>query len=183
MPGTFQPEDSYTISDLDTLKVVSDPLRVRLMEAMGQGPITVKGIAAKLGMSPKKLYYHINLLEEHGLIVVVDTQVVSGIIEKWYQLRALSFTVDKNLLAVMGDADQRRSGLDMVLDAVLGNTAADIRRALEQGLIEDQQRDPAEAEARRRSMFLQRHILHLDPAQRETFVERLKALIEEFDNV
>lgn len=60
---------------------------------------TVKQIAAKLNIPPTKLYYHFKQLEEHGLIRVVDTRLVSGIVEKLYQARAYSYRVDKGLLS------------------------------------------------------------------------------------
>ena len=37
-------------------------------------------------MKPNRLYYHVNLLEEHGLIRVTDTRLVSGIVERTYGL-------------------------------------------------------------------------------------------------
>src|SRR5688572_24810596 len=94
----FVPAESYLVTDLETLKVLADPLRLRIRELMGK-PTTVKQVAAKLDLPATKLYYHINLLEKHGLIVLVDTRVVSGIIEKHYQVSAQNVRVAKHLLS------------------------------------------------------------------------------------
>src|SRR5918912_4209068 len=98
----MQPPDRVvTITDLDRLRVIADPLRLRILETLIE-PRTVKQVAAALGLAPTKLYYHINLLERHGLIVVVDTRLVSGILEKRYQAAARCFRVDHALLALSG---------------------------------------------------------------------------------
>ena len=63
------------------------------------GPLveTVKQIAADLKTPIKKLYYHVNLLEEHGLIRITSTRVVSGIIEKQYRVTAYRLSVERAL--------------------------------------------------------------------------------------
>ena len=98
---TFEgPEEEVVIEDLETLKVLSDPLRMQIIELMGHTPRTVKQIAKQLDMTPNKLYYHIKLLEDHGLIRVVETRLVSGIVEKHYQTTAKEITVADGLLSI-----------------------------------------------------------------------------------
>ena len=62
------PEPTMMINDLESLKVFSDPLRNQIMEILAPEKLTINQIAKKLGLAPSKLYYHINLLEKHGLI-------------------------------------------------------------------------------------------------------------------
>ena len=74
MPDEFQidnypqPDDKFVINSLETLKVMADPNRLKILEEMIEGPRTVKQLASALETTATKLYYHINLLEEHGLI-------------------------------------------------------------------------------------------------------------------
>src|SRR3954452_18438405 len=98
----FEPQERIVIKDLESLKALSDPLRIQILELMLQGARTVKQIAAELKTTTTKLYYHINLLEQHGLIKVTGTRVVSGIIEKQYRLAAYSIAIDKSLLSPTG---------------------------------------------------------------------------------
>src|SRR5215204_4136406 len=91
--GEFEPEKEFVLDNLEALKVTADPTRLRLLESLVEKPLTVKEVAKKLDIASTKLYYHINLLEEHGLIRVVKQRVVSGIIEKQYRTRAYSFNV------------------------------------------------------------------------------------------
>lgn len=86
------------IDSLDALKVISDRRRLQLLEKLMQQPYTVKQLAAELAVDdPTKLYYHVRLLEEHEFIRVVETQLVSGILEKTYRATARRFEVDKEL--------------------------------------------------------------------------------------
>ena len=80
-------EEEIRISDLETLKVISDPLRVQILENIGLASdagksTSVKQLSEDLDIPQSKLYYHIKLLEKHDLVYVADTRVISGIIEK-----------------------------------------------------------------------------------------------------
>ncbi len=85
------------IDDLATLRLLSDPLRLRLIEQLGGRPTTVKALARALGIKPNRLYYHVNLLQEHGLIRVTETRLVSGIVERTYGLVARHLAVSDEL--------------------------------------------------------------------------------------
>src|SRR6476646_2888850 len=79
-----QPVAERVISDVETLKALSDPVRLRILETMvtaADEAWTVKRLAKALGTNTTKLYHHINILEERDLIRVAGTRVVSGIIE------------------------------------------------------------------------------------------------------
>jgi DNA-binding transcriptional ArsR family regulator len=104
------PADEFVIGDLETLRALTDRQRLQIMEAFarhGGAPRTVKEVARELAESPTKLYYHVNMLEEHGLLVVAESRIVSGIVEKRYTPSARSFRVDRELLsaASTGTAD------------------------------------------------------------------------------
>jgi DNA-binding transcriptional ArsR family regulator len=89
--------DLKVIEDLATLRLLSDPLRLRLIEELGAQPTTVKALAKAMGMKPNRLYYHVNLLEQHGLVRVTQTRIVSGIVERTYALVARHFAVSEAL--------------------------------------------------------------------------------------
>lgn len=174
--GAFRPAQELVINSLETLKVFSDPLRQQIIEALLGSPRTVKQLALELDLTQTKLYYHINLLEEHNLIVVSDTRVVSGIIEKQYAAAAESFRIDQALLTPgQSSGDQ---GLDAALATILDRTIADIRVSLRHGAIST---DPTLPQQRR--MMLMRAISRLTDAQAAEFYRRLEALLDEFDRV
>ena len=163
------PQAEFVIQDIETLRAISDPLRIRLLELMAQ-PQTVKEIAAQLGVGKTKLYYHLNLLEKHGIIRVARTRVVSGIIEKSYQVAAFSFRPAKELL-LRGD-EGKAHGVAIV-ESILDATRTDLTHSLNTG-------QAALGEAvQAKQLLLGRVVMSLTPEQAVSFYERFEALLTE----
>ena len=172
--GAIQPEDILVIDSLETLKIVADPLRLKILELLRSAPHTVKQLAAALHTPLKKLYYHVNLLEEHGLIRVTSTRVVSGIIEKQYQVTAYRLSVDRALLApdeTSGDS------LDAFLSMILDHAKSEIKKSVRAGLIEVSEHKSLQE----RGLLLGRRWIRMSPAQADEFLVRLKELEREFE--
>jgi predicted transcriptional regulator len=165
-----------TIDDLDTLKVVSDSFRIQILEVLVSKPQSVNQIAEKMGLAPSKLYYHINLLEKHGLIQVVDTTLHGNIIEKHYWVTAFNIRLDDNLcsFSVTEDMDNIASIMVVPIDA----TRNDIIRSLEARRFA---RDQG-AEEHPRQVMIYREVSNLSDEQANDFIARFKALTEEFES-
>jgi len=172
-----KPIPEYVVNDLDTLKVLADPLRIQIIELVTHEPRTVKHVAAVLDLPPTKLYYHIKLLEEHHLIRVVDTRIVSGIVEKQYQATALSYHVNKTLFSPTSPTGLE--GLDVMLRGLFDDTKADIQESVEAGAIDVQTPENPD-EPVNRTLMIARNTLHLTPERAEDFYRRLRALIQEY---
>jgi DNA-binding transcriptional ArsR family regulator len=127
------PPGIHVLDNPETIRVIADPVRLRLLELLRQQTRTVTELADLLDVPRTRLYYHVRLLEDHGLITVDDTRVVSGITEKRYRVTAYRFSVAKSLLGASGDDN---SPLDVYLSVVLDEAAAEIRRAIDAGLID-----------------------------------------------
>lgn len=163
------PQAEFVIEDIETLRAISDPLRLRLLELMAQ-PQTVKEIATQLGVGKTKLYYHLNLLEKHGIIRVARTRVVSGIIEKSYQVTAFSFRPAKELL-LRGD-EGKAQGVAIV-ESILDATRADLTHGLKSGQVALGKEEEA------KQILLGRVVMSLTPEQAASFYERFEALLTE----
>lgn len=118
----------FYIRDLEALRIVSDPLRVRILGA-ASNPATVKEIGASLGVAPGKLYYHVELLERHGLLVVDSSRIVSGITEKRYRTVSRDIRVDRTVLGTGAP----ELALDALLAAVFDATRAEAERSARAG--------------------------------------------------
>lgn len=170
-----QPDNVFVINDVETLRVVADPLRLRLLDVLRRGPSTVKQLAAVLDVPLKKLYYHINLLEACALIRVVGTRVVSGIIEKQYQVAAYRLSVDRAFLSPASDSWPNRENIDVFLSVVLDHTRSVIKESMQAGLI-----DPEETSLWKGGFALGRMALRLSPYHAEALHARLVELSREF---
>lgn len=169
---TFVPADMITITDLDTLKVLADPLRLRIRELMTE-PCTVKQIATELDIPPTKLYYHINLLEKHGLITVVDTRIVSGIIEKQYQVSARTVRVARALLSPSGaEGDE---SINVTMNGLIEDMRNDLRDSMHAGLF-----DMSDDAPPHRGMHLSSARFALTDEQASDFYHKLENVFKEF---
>ncbi|MGZ3637296.1 MAG: helix-turn-helix domain-containing protein [Ktedonobacterales bacterium] len=175
MPPKDSPIDVFMINDLETLNVVADPLRVRILDLLRGEPQTVKQLNEILRIGVSKLYYHMRLLEQHHLIHVYETRVVNGILEKHYQATAYKLSVDHALFSSSPATSSSTTGLDVFLSAVLDETRKDIQHSVREGLIELTNVAPLE-----RQLYLGRCWARLSPTQAQQFRARLDALADEF---
>jgi DNA-binding transcriptional ArsR family regulator len=170
-----QPVAERVISDVETLKALSDPLRLRILETMvtaADEAWTVKRLAAALGVGPTKLYHHVNILEEREFIRVAGTRVVSGIIEKSYRLAQLSVRLDRALLS--GSSEDVQSSVHDVMAVIFDSVRDEIEQGLRGGLVQAGENDPLRE-------LLIRGLTRIHPDRAAELRERLRALLEEYD--
>ncbi len=166
-----------TISDVETLRALSDPVRLRILETLIQAPHepwTVKRIATALGVGPTKLYHHVAILEERQLIRVAGTRVVSGIIETSYRIAQLSVRLDRALLS-SAPADEATAAVEQILRSLFYAAREDVGAALRSGKM---QLDPADGSS---LGLLRQDLAHLTDERAVAFKARLVALLDEFD--
>ena len=168
--------DIFTITDIETLKAVSTPFRQSLMRLMAEKPRTVKEMARELDMPPSRLYYHVNQLEKHGIIRVVETRLVSGILEKRYQISARDFRVDRSLLAP--GSEQEMAAIETMLQSTFEVAEKEIRRGLRAGAIDMSRTIPEPG-----AVFIGHALTNLDPEQYSQFLQRLTDLYKEFETL
>lgn len=169
-----EPLEERLISDVETLRALSDPLRLRILEVMtakANETFTVKRLAGALGTTQTKLYHHVNLLLERSLITVASQRVVSGIIETSYRVGQRNVRLDRSLLAA--DAPAMHATLTTIFDGARD----DIERGLRAGTIStSEDADPST------KLLLARGLARVSPERAAELRERLVALFEAFSN-
>jgi DNA-binding transcriptional ArsR family regulator len=175
MAGDSQePDEQLRVDDIGVLKVLADTLRLRIVELLRERAATVKEMAAVLETSPKSLYYHVNLLERSGLIRVVGTRIVSGILEKRYRATAYVFKFPD--LSAQGDGRDRASAQDYVTN-LIEVTKEEIRLGTAQGWIDGTDLDGASG----RGMHWNWRFLKLQPREAAALAGRMCELLAEFE--
>ena len=170
------PAPSLILTDLEAVKAIADPLRSQIIEVLSPAPMTVNQIAEKLGLAPSKLYYHVNMLEKHGFLVVVDTSVRGNIIEKHYWITAYDYDIEKDLLNFnVTTADGKENVINMFLTS-LDTTREDFVRSIEARAFSLEHG----ASPKPRSVVNHRAVCHVSDGRIDEFHQRLAALFEEF---
>ncbi len=165
--ASCEPDDVLVVNDLAALRSLTDPLRTRLIPQLRAGSATARELAEALKVPIKKLYYHLGLLERHGLIRVVQTRVVSGIIEKRYRATAYTFTFAPEVFAPTGDELPEGIGL------VFAGTRAELAQSYAAGTTAR-----GDLPLGRMASFWSFHFV--DEACVAAFTERLRELASEF---
>jgi DNA-binding transcriptional ArsR family regulator len=130
-----QIKEIYTIKELEQVKALSKPIRLRLLEAFCREALTTKQAAAAIGeMQVTRLYHHVEALERAGLIRLVKTVRNRGTMEKYYQTVAKKFAVDQRLLTI-APAQVAQNSIISVFASTLEETLTEIRDSITAELI------------------------------------------------
>jgi len=92
-PAARSGEETLHLSRLEQVRVLADPLRLRMLELFGQAPRTTKQVAELLGEKPTRLYHHVDAMVRVGLIELQETRQNRGATEKYYRAASRRFEV------------------------------------------------------------------------------------------
>lgn len=113
------------LRDLRQIKALSDPLRLKILGALCDEAKTTKQIATELGEPATKLYRHVELLHELGLVKLVRTAPKRGTTEKYFEAVARSFALAPPKLAGTG-----ASPVEEMFVGVFDDFLEDVRAAV-----------------------------------------------------
>lgn len=180
-PKVEQAAPIREVKDVDTLKALSDPIRLAILRALMRDVdpapriMTVKELAQELGEPQTRLYRHVKQLQSVGLIQVAGTRVVSGIIEHRYRASQVSLRLSHDLFSAPGDRKHVADALAATFDEFRNTFLAHIA-AGRIGFDEDPRR-PGPALA----PIIAALDTKLPTARAAEFRARLKALLDEYD--
>jgi DNA-binding transcriptional ArsR family regulator len=123
------PEKEVHLANLEQMKVLADPRRIRILELLGGEERTTKQVAEILGEPPTRLYHHVAALARVGLIRLVRTRQSRGALEKYYVAVAKTFSADPKLFTSRRGAQAAGAIAARMLDL----TADELRALLAQG--------------------------------------------------
>lgn len=166
---SFEPADVFWIEDAETFAVLGDPKRLELLEAFYK-PRSVSEAAEILGVPRTRLYHHVKLLEESGMIKVAETRRAGAMTEKIYRVAAKAYRPSKEFLASAAPRQQAEA----MLSALLGATRADFVRSVDEGVA-----TLAEGE-NGRQVALSRGFLRLTHERLVDFIKELEAVFDRF---
>jgi len=171
----IEPADTLEVRDLEALRALTDPLRLRLVDLLRQAAHTAKELAAAMEVDQRSLYYHLALLERHGLIRVVGTRMISGIQERRYRATAYLFLYKD--LAAPGLPEGEAGTLGVVVSSFFAITAEEIRDSVAAGRIVLVGAPEAD-----RALTSTWELLRISPADAASLAGRLTALLAEYQS-
>jgi DNA-binding transcriptional ArsR family regulator len=89
--------DIQVIEDPAAATVALEPMRSRLLSELG-APASAATLATRVGMTRQKVNYHLNALEEHGLVRLAQERKWGGLTERLLVATAASYVVSPGAL-------------------------------------------------------------------------------------
>jgi DNA-binding transcriptional ArsR family regulator len=130
--------DVHVIDDPTAATVALEPTRNRLLAEL-TSPASAAALASRVGLTRQKVNYHLNALEEHGLVQLAEERKWGGLTERLLVATAASYVVSPSALgAVAVDPDREGDRLSasylIALGARVVREVGDlVRRAKEAG--------------------------------------------------
>ncbi len=107
-------EEISHIGAIDTVRVLANDERLRLLRLLMRGPATLTQLGNVVSHHPAWVRHHILTLEQAGLVELVETRPTKGYVEKFYCATARAYAVnfmvlpeegERGLLVVLGSDD------------------------------------------------------------------------------
>jgi DNA-binding transcriptional ArsR family regulator len=113
----MQPQrETFEIEDVRVLEVLNNPVRLRILHQLIE-PSTARDVARRLDVPVTRLYYHLNLLQDVGVIEVVETRKSGAMLQRVYRTVATDFAPMRGLLERTEDKERMvKAAIGLVLD-------------------------------------------------------------------
>jgi DNA-binding transcriptional ArsR family regulator len=92
-PASEPAADRVDVRTDQQLHAVGSLARHRVLRVLRDGPATVTQIAERLGIAKGSSHYHVKVLAKAGLVHVVETRKVRGVVEQYYGMVAQGITL------------------------------------------------------------------------------------------
>lgn len=166
--------DSYRISDIEQVKALSHPLRMRIIEVLAASdPMTTKQVADTLGEKPTRLYHHVDKLLRVGLIRLTHTKQNRGTTEKYYEAIARQFRAGADLFADDNPSEQKNA-LRPMIHTIFDNTTSELLRLVDEIGDEESIEDVG---------LLSYIEMHLEQEQIDVVQEKLKDILSYLESL
>ncbi|MDW2885330.1 ArsR/SmtB family transcription factor [Exiguobacterium artemiae] len=160
------------LEQYEQLKVISDPMRTKMLMYLIEQPHTGQQLAQKLDVSRAKILYHLRELEKYQLIRLVEEEVRGGNVLKYYQAVARGFIPADHLLNLVETKQATRQSYIEVLDRAKTRVLTAPDRSFTPGSSDVENWE---------SLSLQKE-LRLTPEQFLTFTKRYRELLQEVEH-
>jgi DNA-binding transcriptional ArsR family regulator len=165
----MQPQQGvFEIRDVRVLEILNNPLRLRILYQLME-PRSAAEVALALEVPVTRLYYHLNLLLEVGVIEVVETRKKGAMTLRLYRTVATRFEPVPALIENTVDKDRLlRAAVGAVLDGARIDAMAGLTGIFAGGSPSDDPRGT-----------LGRSVVPMTEKAAREFVARLDALVDE----
>lgn len=128
------------LTTLEEIRVYNDPYRIEILCKFDKlnRPATCKEIADMMQEVPAKVYYHVKKMEKAGILQMVYTKNINGIIAKYYEPTAEEFRLEGSF----GDDETK----NVILNQAYSKTVESIFYTAKEDFLSSMKRDAKKRE-------------------------------------
>lgn len=89
--GRLVYSDAIIVETPDSIKLIDHPIRLKILELLGEKPMYPAELAKELKMHEQKIYYHIKQMANSGLLDIVEKEEIRGTVAKKLSPKVLNF--------------------------------------------------------------------------------------------
>ncbi len=115
-------KERMILTDIKAIKAYSEPYKLMILQMYYQmhRPATVKQIADEMQEVPAKVHYHVKKLEAAGILKLVYTRDINGIIAKYFEPTAKHYEIAHHAIKLQVyenfDRSIHNDGLSQIFD-------------------------------------------------------------------
>ena len=98
-------EPLQPIRNFEHIKLLSDSRRLAILRLLMAGPGSLSTLGRALGEHPARARHHLKLLEQAGLVELVETRPLPGFVEKYYRATAQAFMLSALVLPAWSEGE------------------------------------------------------------------------------
>lgn len=87
-------KDILILNKPNDIKLVFSEKYSRILNLIYQKEMSISDMARSLNKNPGSIYYHIKILEKHGLVFLTREEIKGGIVKKFYRTSAKRIVLD-----------------------------------------------------------------------------------------
>jgi DNA-binding transcriptional ArsR family regulator len=112
----FTPEPALTLTNKQQIKAYVHPTRIMLLRLLAQEKRTISSIAKENGVHPANITHHFRILEQAGLIRLVEKRDTGKNLEKYYRAVVHHFVIQPDALPGQTGLNKKALGLEILRD-------------------------------------------------------------------
>ncbi|HUW70519.1 MAG TPA: helix-turn-helix domain-containing protein [bacterium] len=166
--------DVFILDTEERIKAFTHPYRMRLVHVFRETrrPMTATEVARIIGDGPGRVHYHMRILEAAGIVAVVRTESVNGIIARYYEPTARHYSVADAARGAVGGEPVR----DEVARMISRRFRDGLRAFLDRTIGDSEDAADEHAGARGDEAFLFEHVIHCNDQEWLAFRESIEEL-------
>lgn len=128
-------QDELLLDRLDQVRALADPLRLRMVEALVASERSVAELARAVRAPITRLYHHMDLLLDAGLIEITRRVPRRGAEERFYRAKARHYRLDGSLLDLAPDPTRSTESFVELARSTLGGALNQLVDGLRSGRV------------------------------------------------